>query len=144
LEPPVTDDVAKPVRAIDGARIEDLDGFYDEISREVIPGATWGRNLHAFNDILRGGFGTPDGGFIFLWKNAARSRRALGYAGTVRWLRGLPKVVHPTNVEERRRQIALALAGEGETLFDLLVGIVRSHGPGGAEAEDGVDLVLEE
>ena len=45
---------------IDGKNFSTLEEFYDEISRVLIPGAQWGRNLDAFNDILRGGFGTPD------------------------------------------------------------------------------------
>ena len=47
---------------IDGKAFSTLQGFFDEISRAVIPGAEWGHNLDAFNDILRGGFGTPEGG----------------------------------------------------------------------------------
>jgi hypothetical protein len=38
---------------LDGLRIRTLDDFYDEISRVLIPGSGWGRNLDAFNDILR-------------------------------------------------------------------------------------------
>jgi hypothetical protein len=106
----------------------------------LIPGADWGRNLDAFNDILRGGFGTPGGGFTLRWRNAARSRRVLDHEETARWLRlGLTRV-HPSNVPERRRRLELAEAREGETLFD----IVRVHGSGGSEEDDGVELVLEE
>ena len=60
----------KPVYEIDGNRFSTLEGFYDEISRVLIPGPYWGRNLDAFNDILRGGFGTPEVGFILRWKNS--------------------------------------------------------------------------
>ena len=44
---------------IDGNDFSTLDEFYDEITRVLIPGVSWGRNLDAFNDILHGGFGTP-------------------------------------------------------------------------------------
>ena len=47
---------------LDGFRITTLETFYEEISRVLIPGRQWGRNLDAFNDILRGCFGTPDEG----------------------------------------------------------------------------------
>jgi len=98
------------VREIDGASFSDFDGFCREFSRSVLLGAhTWHGNLNAFNDILRGGFGTPDGPWILRWRNAARSREALG-----------------------------------ATLFDTLVGIVRDHGAGGSEAEDGILLEIEE
>jgi RNAse (barnase) inhibitor barstar len=65
---------------IDGTTFRDLDGFFGEISRVLIPGAEWGRNLDAFNDILRGGFGTPEHGFTLRWKNHALSRHRLGSA----------------------------------------------------------------
>lgn len=62
---------------IDGAKFATLDGFYDEVSRVLIPNAVWGRNLDAFNDILRGGFGTPDDGFVLRWKNHQLSQERL-------------------------------------------------------------------
>jgi len=37
---------------IGGENFGTIDGFYNEISRVLIPGGTWGRNLDAFNDIL--------------------------------------------------------------------------------------------
>jgi RNAse (barnase) inhibitor barstar len=70
--------MAKEVYEIDGCDFRDLKEFYDEISRVLIPGVEWGRNLDAFNDILRGGFGTPHFGFVLRWKNSAVSRQRLG------------------------------------------------------------------
>ena len=99
--------MSKPVLTLDGSKMTDLSAFYNEVSRSLIPGARWGRNKDALSDILRGGFGTPDGGFILRWLNADESRKLLG-----------------------------------QTLFDELVEIIRIHGPGGAEHEDGVDLDL--
>jgi hypothetical protein len=43
---------------IDGQRFSTLEEFYEEISRALVLNAEWGHNLDAFNDILRGGFGT--------------------------------------------------------------------------------------
>lgn len=40
---------------IDGKNFSTLEEFYEEISRVLFPGAEWGRNLDAFNEILRGG-----------------------------------------------------------------------------------------
>ena len=54
----------KQVYEIDGAGFSSLEGFFDEVSRKLIPHAIWGKNLDAFNDILRGGFGTPEDGFV--------------------------------------------------------------------------------
>ena len=55
----------------DGSRTSSLEAFYDEISRVLIPNHDWGRNLDAFDDILRGGFGTPDEGFTLKWRHSA-------------------------------------------------------------------------
>ena len=63
---------------LDGPRITSLDAFYDEVSNVLVPGRWWGRNLDAFDDILRGGFGTPKTGFILRWQHADVSRAALG------------------------------------------------------------------
>ena len=71
---------------IDGSKITSLEAFYDEISLVLIPGVKWGRNLDAFNDILRGGFGTPADGFTFNWRRAELSREKLSYVETCRYL----------------------------------------------------------
>lgn len=62
---------------IDGADFSTLDEFYDEIGRIVTPGVYWGRNLDAFDDILSGGFGTPEDGFMLRWTNHELSRQRL-------------------------------------------------------------------
>jgi RNAse (barnase) inhibitor barstar len=132
----------RPVRELDGARFDSLEGFFDEVERVLIPGARWGRNLDAFNDVLRGGFGTPEGGFTLRWRDAGRSREALGHAETARWLEARLPRVHPTNRADFEARLTEARAGRGETLFDTLVAIVREHGPGGAEEGDAVHLEL--
>ncbi len=66
------------VYEIDGANLSTLEEFYDEIGRVLVPGVTWGRNLDAFNDILHGGFGTPEDGFLLRWTNHELSRARLG------------------------------------------------------------------
>ena len=43
----------KPILEIDGSCFDTLNGFWDEFSVRLIPGT----------NILRGGFGTPEGGF---------------------------------------------------------------------------------
>jgi RNAse (barnase) inhibitor barstar len=128
---------------IDGRAFATLEEFYDEISRVVIPGAAWGRNLDAFNDILKGGFGTPEGGFTLLWKHHAVSRERLGYEETARQLELRLERCHPSNRDRVRAELDAARSATGETVFDWLVEIIRAHGPVGAEAEDGVELVLD-
>ena len=132
----------KRIYELDGARFSTLEEFYEEVSRVLIPGADWGRNLDAFNDILRGGFGTPAGGFILRWKDSERSRTRLGHKETVRQLELRLKSCHPSNRKLVRHQIRDAKAGRGETIFDTLLDIISYHTQGGPESQDGVELEL--
>jgi len=133
----------KQTYVIDGGRFSTLDGFFDEISRVLVPECWWGKNLDAFNDVLRGGFGTPEGGFILRWENSETSRQELGYAETVRQLRLRLERCHPTNRSHIASQVRDAEKNIGPTVFDWLVEIIRGHGAGGTEAGDGVELELE-
>ena len=127
---------------IDGERFSTLDGFYEEISRVLVPGANWGCNLDAFNDILRGGFGTPESGFILRWTNSRLSHERLGYSETVRQLERRLQRCHPSNRVGVAAELDAGRKGIGSTVFDWLVDIVRDHGPGGPEQEDSVELIL--
>lgn len=133
----------KPIFKIDGAKCRTLEDFYEEISRVVIPGTYWGHNLDAFNDILRGGFGTPEDGFTFHWHNHMEAKRCLGFPETIRQLEIRAKRCHPSNLPLVEQHIAEAKSGTGPTVFDWLVDIIRDHGPGGEQSSDGVDLVLD-
>ena len=48
-----------PVLVIEGTAFDDFEGFQREFSR-LLTDYAWNGNLDAFNDILRGGFGTPE------------------------------------------------------------------------------------
>ena len=92
---------------IDGARFSSLEGFYDEVSARLIPGAEWGRNLDAFNDILRGGFGTPEKGFVLVWKNHALARDRLGHAETPAGSRAvIPTIFRPSRESSSQQRRA--------------------------------------
>lgn len=127
---------------MDGTNFETLEGFYDEVSRVLIPRVSWGRNLDAFNDILRGGFGTPEEGFVLIWENSEISRVNLGYAETVRQLQKHLERCHLTARPKFKAQLNDARNHVGPTVFDWLIEIIRIHGSGGREAEDNVVLVL--
>ena len=92
-----------------------------------IRNAHWGRNLDAFRDILCGGWGTPDEGFILVWKNSNLSREILGYPETVRQLERRLQICHPTAREITRSKIELAKQNKGATVFDWLVEIIRGE-----------------
>jgi RNAse (barnase) inhibitor barstar len=135
--------VQKPVLVIEGDNFSTLEEFYDEVERVLIPGAAWGRNLDAFNDILRGGFGTPEGGFVLRWRHSSRSSERLGYVETVRQLQSRLTRCHASNRAAVAEELEQAKQGIGPTVFEWLTEIIRDHGLGGQEAEDGVELMLE-
>jgi RNAse (barnase) inhibitor barstar len=132
----------KRVYEIDGTDFTSLDEFYDAISKNLIPSAAWGRNLDAFNDILRGGFGTPREGFVLRWKNTDLSRERLGYPETIRQLRSRLAKCRSDHRDRVADELARAEALKGKTVFDWLVEIVQIHCAGGAEQDDGVELEL--
>ncbi len=115
------------VYVIDGTRFATLEEFYDEISSVLIPDATWGRNVDAFNDILRGGFGTPDEGFTLVWKHSCLSKMRLGYSETVRQLEQRFQRCHPLNKTHVAEELSLARQGKGPTVFDWLIDIIQDH-----------------
>lgn len=130
-----------PVFVVDGATFDDFAGF-QRVVTALLDNYSWTGSLDAFNDILRGGFGTPENGWIWQWVNADLSRGALGYPATAARLQEILQTCHPANRREIAERLRAAELGEGPTLFDELVEIIKSHGPGGAEAEDCVFLEL--
>ena len=68
----------KPEVIIEANEFRDLAGFAKHFSEVVLRDQhRWNGNLNAFNDILRGGFGTPEPGFTIVWRNHEKSRRDL-------------------------------------------------------------------
>jgi len=133
----------RPTLIIDGARFHDFDGFCEEISAVLTPGLyQWHGNLDAFVDILRGGFGTPEGGFVLVWRNSVISRSALGWDATIAHWERILKGCHPSNRPSIGNRIDEARHHRGQTLFDLIVEIIGDRGPAGKEPEYGVELVL--
>ena len=61
---------------------------------------------------------------------------------TIRFLEAKVRRCHPSNVAAVQADLEAARRGEGETLFDILVDVIRVHGAGGDEADDGVELEL--
>ncbi len=132
-----------PILTIDGEAFDDFAGFCREFSKLVAPNK-WNGNLDAFNDYLRGGFGSipSEGGYTLRWLASGRSRQVLGHTAWAFKLAQMLENCDPTNRSAVSEQLARARRGEGPTLFDVLVDIIQDHGEGGAEAEDGVVLEL--
>lgn len=127
---------------LDGTKITSLEAFFSELSKTLILGAQWGENLDALDDVLRGGFGTPEDGIVIRWVHSEASRASLGYPETVRQLERRLERCHPANREIVRAELRRAQRDEGETVFDWLVDFFRDHGPGGEQSQDNVRLIL--
>ena len=134
--------MSKRVYMIDGAKFSTLEELARHFSEVVLEDYQWRGSLDAFNDVLRGGFGTPLGGYILRWENSELSRQKLGYAETTRRLETILSNCHPTSATWVRQELEQAKAEQGKTLFDEIIEIIRVHGVGGEEAEDGVELEL--
>jgi len=140
-----TTETGKPIFVIDGSHFDDLAGFAREISPWIDPDTWWydrHGNLDALDDVLEGGYGTPDCGFVIRWVHSDLSRAALGYGATERWLN------HRFGDQIGERQDLLRLLddarqGRGPTLFDHIVEIIRGWGPGGIQPADDIELYLE-
>jgi len=130
------------VYEIDGTRFSTLEEFYGEIDR-VLGLSNWGRNLDALDDVLQGGFGTPDEGFTIRWKNHTLSRERLGYPETVRQLKLRLEHCHAANRVLVSKDLEMAQVHQGQTVFDWVVTIIRDHGRGGKQEQDTVELVLD-
>jgi hypothetical protein len=74
-QPPEPSPGGLPEFVLEGTSFDDLAGFSTAITRTL--GVTgWGRNLDAFNHILRGGFGTTGQGVRQAPAPATPSRRS--------------------------------------------------------------------
>jgi hypothetical protein len=117
----------KKVYAVDGSRFSTLAECAVEFTRVLGLTMPWNGHLDAFNDFLNGGFGTPDEGFVLIWQHSDLSRQRLGYAETLHWLEEKVHRCHPSNVASVQEEIAVVRRQESETLFDMLVQIIRDH-----------------
>jgi len=135
--------MSEVIYTIDGNDFENLTELSQVFSKTVLQNHTWHGNFNALNDLLRGGFGTPEGGFTLVWKNSDKSRDDLGQNATVKHYEQLLKVCQPDNRVYLEEELERVCQGAGPTLFEIIVEIIHDHGPGGSEAEDGVLLQLE-
>lgn len=114
----------------DGNEFDDLESFYDEVQAKICPGFEgFGRNLDAFNDVLRGGFGLFEYNepIRLKWANSEKSKSNLSYAATELRLKSMRETAHPTNLASLEKRLELAEKSEGPTLFDEIIEIIKAH-----------------
>ncbi len=103
-----------PAFVIDGSHIGSWPDLVAAINA-FIPQSDWrGNSLDALDDILYGGYGTPDR-FVVVWQASETSRARLGYEATKAHFKNVP------NFDQ------LYEAGHLTTLFSSVVNIFRSH-----------------
>jgi RNAse (barnase) inhibitor barstar len=116
---------------IDGNNFETLGGFYDEIETKMTKNLGWkiGRNLDAYNDILRGGFGVHEyeEPMKMKWIHSDKSRRNLGQAETIKYLENNLKHCHPTNIPYVKKELEDMKNDKGKTLFERIIEITKTH-----------------
>ena len=116
---------------IDGARFDDIAGFYAEVNRVFMAAESWrlGETLDGLDDMLRGGYGILQGaGPVSLrWHRMEKSRADLGFAATRRWLEG--KLQPPGRFDGGRIRAQLAALENhgGPTYFDIICDIIAGH-----------------
>ena len=106
----------KKVYTVDGSRFSTLAECAAEFTRVLGLTMPWNGNLDAFNDFLRGGFGTPDDGFILTWRHSEISRERLGYGETLLWLEERVHHCHPSTKNANPRHQTLCDASLRESL----------------------------
>ena len=116
---------------IDGNKFSDLKSFYKEVDNVLTKDLQWetGHNLNAFNDLLYGGFGVHEyeEPIKLIWINCLKSKNDLGYDTTIKYLTKKLKKCHRTNVEYVRTELIEAKKHKGETLFEIIINIIKEH-----------------
>jgi RNAse (barnase) inhibitor barstar len=129
--------LGKQIFEIDGKNFSTLEEFAKEFSSKLNLQIEWNGNLDAFNDILGGGFGTPDEGFVIVWKNSSLSKEKLSYNETIKQLEKKLERCHPTNRKHFLSEIKLTKDHKSSTVFDWIVKIIEY------EEHNDIELRLE-
>jgi len=115
---------------IDGTKINSLDDFFREISRHLFPDVPkWKYNFDGLDDMLGGGFGSPENGCVIVWDNHKLSRASLGYEETIRVLEQRLMKSHSTARNDIIKRIRMAERREGPTIFDDIIELFDRHRP---------------
>ena len=111
---------------IDGRWVNSFDDFVAATNAGLIEGVggKWNGNLDAFNDYLSW---PAEHEYELELVDAAGLSQRLGHAAQVLWLRAHLGTCHPSNVAHMESRLALAEAGKGETLFDVVKKIIADN-----------------
>jgi hypothetical protein len=118
------------VALIDGSKIDDIASFYDEINAVYMPHESWQiGSLDGLDDLFYGGFGTFKNAtsHAIVWKDIAHSSASLGTETTLAYYQEKLGAQSPFNQTHFQKKLEELKAGQGETYFDIVAEIIRSH-----------------
>lgn len=112
----------KKMTVINGGHFSDLEGFYEEISQLFMKDEDWKvGTLDGFDDIL---YGVESD---ITWKDSQKSKKDLGFELTKEFYENKIRIGKPFNVELIQQKLDELIDGKGQTLFEILIEIIRSH-----------------
>lgn len=119
------------ILTIDGARFDDIKGFYAEVNRVFMTNEDWrlGESLDALDDLFYGGYGALQGAdsVRLQWRCMDKSAADLGHDATRRWLADKLRQPQFFNPDTIRNQLAALDAGSGQTFFQIVLQIIKGH-----------------
>lgn len=112
----------KKMTVINGSHFSDLEGFYEEISLLFMKDEDWKvGTLDGFDDIL---YGVESN---ITWKDSQKSKEDLGFEATREFYENKISQGKPFNIKLIQQKLDDLIAGNGQTLFEILVEIIDSH-----------------
>ncbi|THV56941.1 ribonuclease inhibitor [Chryseobacterium candidae] len=115
---------------IHGGHFSSLGVFYEEASRVLMKDLDWKvGTLDGFDDILYGGFGVFENKeeIEIIWKESQKSKEDLGFKATREFYENKIRQGKPFNIELIQQKLDELMKGEGLTLFEILIEIIKSH-----------------
>lgn len=112
----------KKMTVINGGHFSDLEEFYNEVSELFMNDEDWKvGTLDGFDDILY----RIDSDIT--WKNSQKSKEDLGFDLTKEFYENKIRQGKPFNIELIQQKLDDLTDGKGQTLFEILVEIIKSH-----------------
>lgn len=107
---------------INGSHFSNPEAFYEEVSLLFLKDEDWKvGTLDGFDDILYGYEGE------IIWKNARKSKQDLGFDLTKEFYENKIRQGKPFNVTLIQQKLDDLINGNGQTLFEILIEIIKSH-----------------
>lgn len=116
---------------IQGENIHDIPSFYQEINRLFMQNEDWkiGNSLDALDDLLYGGFGSmrEEESFKIIILNSDFVKNHLGFETTLAYYQQKIYPESPFNQSHFINKIEELKNGNGQTYFDVIIEIIKSH-----------------